>query len=653
MLSAGDLDVTFGGDGLVFADFGPAGFSGGLAAAPGGAVVAVRNHYTRDDQSFTVTRLVPDGAPDAAFGVRGTASPPWLVPVPGEEVVFGQEARAVAVQADGKVVVAGYGFVHRIGGGPSQWGLVLRLRADGAMDTAFGGGDGFVALEGNAFAGLAIDAAGHVLTTRDGSVYRLNPDGSPDSTFGGGDGIAPIPSPAGGFQATDLALAPDGKTVVVTGAASPGALGVAEVDAAGSPVAGFGGGDGVVTSPVGASGVLDGAPPRLAVGRAGEVVVAGRRGGDTAGRIAVARYTPAGTLDVSFGAGGVASLGPSPTAGASGVAVQPDGKVVAVGAQDFAFNVVRFNRDGSPDRTFAAGGGDGDGVATTPFTREPQFSEWLSGPFGVALTPDGRIVTAGSISHQEDGFSSDGKLVAVRYLGGPTAATLSVGGTDGPDRISVDPGPDGASLLVTVNDIATPHALSGVTSIVVSGGTGNDRVKISGAVRLPVTLDGGPGNDTLVGGGGDDTLLGGDGNDTLDGRGGADLFRGGAGSDTADYTLRKKSVFVGIGTAADDGEKGEGDNVFSDVENVWGGRGNDTLRGSSANNRLAGGAGDDVLVGRGGRDTILGGAGNDLIFARDGDRVPDTIDGGEGTDRADADLRDLLTAVEGQPPILA
>jgi Ca2+-binding RTX toxin-like protein len=141
-------------------------------------------------------------------------------------------------------------------------------------------------------------------------------------------------------------------------------------------------------------------------------------------------------------------------------------------------------------------------------------------------------------------------------------------------------------------------------------------------------------------------LLGGDGNDVLDGRGGADLFRGGGGTDTADYTLRRNPVTVGIGTSADDGEKGEGDNVFTDVENIWGGRGNDVLRGSSASNRLAGGGGDDVLYGRGGRDTLLGGSGDDQLFARDGDRIGDTLDGGDGTDRASRDRIDILVSVE-------
>ena len=224
--------------------------------------------------------------------------------------------------------------------------------------------------------------------------------------------------------------------------------------------------------------------------------------------------------------------------------------------------------------------------------------------------------------------------------------TLAVDGTSGSDRISVDVSADRAALLVTVNGVTTTRPRSGVTRIVLRGLGGNDSLKVAAGVAVDATVDGGAGHDTLRGGAGDDTLLGGDGNDVLDGRGGADLCRGGAGTDTADYTARRRAVRVGIGTAADDGEAGEGDNVWNDVENVWGGRGNDTLRGSSANNRLVGGGGNDVLVGRGGRDTLLGGAGNDQLFARDAEREPDTLDGGDGIDQSQADAVDVLLRTE-------
>jgi hypothetical protein len=224
-----------------------------------------------------------------------------------------------------------------------------------------------------------------------------------------------------------------------------------------------------------------------------------------------------------------------------------------------------------------------------------------------------------------------------------------VSGTPGNDRITVARTADRAALAVTVNGVTTTtRVASGVTRIVLNGLPGDDRLEVADSLNIPATLDGGPGNDRLLGGAGNDELTGGDGNDVMDGRKGGDVFRGGSGTDTADYTARRNAVKVGIGTAADDGEKGEGDNVLTDVENVWGGAGNDEIRGSDGRNRLTGGAGDDVIYGHAGRDTLVGGDGNDRLFARDTD--VDTIDGGGGTDRADVDRFDVLTGVEERTP---
>jgi Ca2+-binding RTX toxin-like protein len=241
----------------------------------------------------------------------------------------------------------------------------------------------------------------------------------------------------------------------------------------------------------------------------------------------------------------------------------------------------------------------------------------------------------------------DGTLALLRNAA-PAAGTLTVDGTTGDDRVLVARAADPALFSITVNGATRMAPAAGVTRIAVRGLAGNDRLEVQTNIALPCTLDGGPGDDRLLGGGGRDELTGGDGNDQLDGRGGADVFRGGAGTDTADYTARRNAVRVGIGTAADDGENNEGDNVLTDVENVWGGRGNDTIRGSDARNRLAGGAGDDVIYGNAGRDVLVGGDGNDRLFARDGDS--DTVNGGSGTDRADVDRSDVVAAVEERTP---
>jgi hypothetical protein len=116
------------------------------------------------------------------------------------------------------------------------------------------------------------------------------------------------------------------------------------------------------------------------------------------------------------------------------------------------------------------------------------------------------------------------------------------------------------------------------------------------------------GNDTISGGGGNDTICGGDGNDKLDGGTGADFLSGQAGIDTATYVTRTTAVTVDLDNVSDDGNSSDGpasarDNVRSDVENLIGGSGADTLTGSTVANSLDGRNGADVLSGLGGIDT--------------------------------------------------
>jgi Ca2+-binding RTX toxin-like protein len=122
-----------------------------------------------------------------------------------------------------------------------------------------------------------------------------------------------------------------------------------------------------------------------------------------------------------------------------------------------------------------------------------------------------------------------------------------------------------------------------------------------GAVGARDTIDGD--NENLAGGPGDDRLL----NTAV-----ANRFSGGAGIDTVDYTATINDVTVTLDGAANDGPAGELDNVATDVENVDGGDGNDTLIGNAQTNRINGGPGNDTVDGKFGADTLTGGPGTDL-----------------------------------------
>jgi Ca2+-binding RTX toxin-like protein len=206
-------------------------------------------------------------------------------------------------------------------------------------------------------------------------------------------------------------------------------------------------------------------------------------------------------------------------------------------------------------------------------------------------------------------------------------------------------------LIVTINGTANDGEMSENDNVrtdveIVLGGSGDD--EITGGTGAN-TLNGGDGNDVLNGGAGNDILIGGLGTDEMEGGAGNDTFdeeaadsdadeiNGGAGVDTIDYSGRTSSVSVTLDGLVGDGEVGEGDNIGTDVENVYCGAGDDYVVGSASANVIEGGIGADELHGGDGIDTISGGDGIDDIF---GDAGEDLIDGDAGTDVIDCGAGD-------------
>ncbi|MCS7033098.1 MAG: hypothetical protein NZ561_03780, partial [Phycisphaerae bacterium] len=148
-----------------------------------------------------------------------------------------------------------------------------------------------------------------------------------------------------------------------------------------------------------------------------------------------------------------------------------------------------------------------------------------------------------------------------------------------------------------------------VLRFVLVGSNGNDRLSIGTDITLPATLQGGAGNDALSGGGGNDVLIG---------EAGADELAGNGGSDTASYATRTEPLVLSADGSADDGAANEKDNIATDIEQLAGGSGNDSITGSDGNNVLLGNGGKDTLRGSGGNDTLSGGNGNDLLDGQSG-----------------------------------
>jgi len=227
---------------------------------------------------------------------------------------------------------------------------------------------------------------------------------------------------------------------------------------------------------------------------------------------------------------------------------------------------------------------------------------------------------------------------------------LSINGTSGADSISVIRDASGRNITVAVGTRSATFPLASVLQVVIDAGGGNDVISLQrgdGSRALPVasTILGGNGNDIITGGAssdeisggagndvifgmndgdrltgnaGNDRLDGGDGNDLLDGSDGADVMRGGGGfADGVDYSGRANPVLVDISndSRANEGEAGEGDQVYSDIENIFGGNGNDILIGNAASNVISGGDGNDAITGNGGHDKLIAGRGSDSVSA--------------------------------------
>lgn len=182
-------------------------------------------------------------------------------------------------------------------------------------------------------------------------------DGDLDQTFSS-NGKVVTAFPGGAF-ATSVAIQPDGKLVVAGAAAGAGEsvsgeFALARYETGGSLDQTFGAG-GLVTTPVSAGGGGEGRD--FAIQADGRIVVVG-----TAGRVrfAAARYETDGTLDETFGNGGIVRT--NITDGfdiAHGVVIQPNGRIVLVGQAGTsrpAFALVRYLHDGSLDLAFGDGG---------------------------------------------------------------------------------------------------------------------------------------------------------------------------------------------------------------------------------------------------------------------------------------------------------
>ena len=124
--AVGDLDRTFGGDGKVVTDFGADDYPFDVAVQRDGKIVVVGVSYLDVGSAFWIARYTGAGALDASFGSGGIIRPDFGAAGSGN---------AVIIQADGKIVVAGWAYEN----GTSGNFALVRYDGQGHLDPSFGG----------------------------------------------------------------------------------------------------------------------------------------------------------------------------------------------------------------------------------------------------------------------------------------------------------------------------------------------------------------------------------------------------------------------------------------------------------------------------------------------------------------------------------
>ncbi len=382
--SPGDLDLTFSEDGKVMTDFLNTGETAeAVVAQPDGKILVAGYRYGGvypDGYDITIARYLADGVLDPNFGANGKV-------ITNLGVGFNDTAQDMALQSDGKIVVVG----------KSRYDLAtVRYTTAGMLDNTFGVG-GVITTDVNQSSeqanAVAIQPDGKIVvagSANDGIklaiiLVRYTTQGALDNGFGA-NGIVTTTLPEGGVSAQALALQSDGKIVAAGFGAGNFALARYTTSGALDPTFGTGG---IVTVSVGTGQEWY----DVAIQPDGKILVAGFCFNESyAADFTVARFTPEGILDNTFGAAGVTrtDLGYMWDYG-SAIVLLPDGKIIVAGASGGYntgndFSMVKYTSAGSVDNTF--------GINGIIFT---DFGYWDYG-HAAALQSDGKIVVAGRVS---------------------------------------------------------------------------------------------------------------------------------------------------------------------------------------------------------------------------------------------------------------
>lgn len=448
----GILDVSFSDDGKTTSGFETVidrAQGKSVAIQPDGKVlVAGHSGSSTFGYKFALARYNSDGTSDSTFDGDGRVF-----------TTFGSSSfgRSVAIQSDGKILVAG-GTIDNF--------ALARYNLDGSLDISFGASGKVLTKVGASFGGgeyVTIQSDGKILVsgTGDGSnfaIVRYNTDGTLDVTFDGdGKVLTDFQSQDGGQSVT---VQNDGKIVVAgtTGDYSHRDFALVRYNSDGNVDNSFGVSGKVVTDfGAGEQG------QSVRIQDDGKILVAGDTGAYPNFNFALARYNTNGSLDATFDGDGkvVTDFGFGASASALSLGLQADGKAILVGYSGDDFALARYNTNGSLDTTF--------GVAT-PSNTPPTLSNL---PIG------GQSITVGTVAALADFTVADADSNTLTVT--LTSTNGSLGGL-----IDANPSLAGIQLTGTASSINT--ALAGATFTATAVGTASIDIRVSdGVVTTPTS----------------------------------------------------------------------------------------------------------------------------------------------------------------------
>lgn len=419
--AASQFDQSFGSGGKVFySTIAGSSGRGDIKIQSDGKAVVIGM------QGFEVARFNVNGTPDATFDGDGLAQVPSL-----------QQANALAIQADGKIVVAGIAL-------PGDTDLALaRFNSNGSPDTTFDG-DGVATLAlplNQSIFDIAIQPDGKIIvvgntgsnTANDFFLARFNSNGTPDAAFGP-TGLGYLTYSLNTFDTfTSVTLQTDGNIIAggPTGDSSFTDFALYRItpNAALDPTFDT---DGKLTTSIRQNDLLD----QVLIQADGKILATGNTR-NTGGNLdaAVVRYNQNGSLDTSFDVDGIATTNDAAFEETTAAELQPDGKIIVAERRDFNTSaLIRFNPNGSLDTSF-----HGDGIFKFPASG---YSNTF--PRAITIQRDGKIVISGA--QGPDVFLS-------RLLGDPQQGFTNFNGIFPADRTANGNPPGLPSNYPSIADI--------------------------------------------------------------------------------------------------------------------------------------------------------------------------------------------------------